>query len=725
MGRGVRWGIVWTIFRREVRDQLRDRRTLFMVFVLPLLLYPIMGIGVIQLSAAFEQKPRRVVVVGAEHLPPAPPLLNRAKDGFDPSLFGRPKDAERLVVILEKAETPWLRPGAVREGIRGGLADAVVTIPPDIARQIAAVGSAPLPILYDSTDEPSQVTYLRVREVLERWRDQIVQARLARDQKPPGYTEPVEVAAEDVAPAGEAGGSMWARLFPFLLVLMALTGAFYPAVDLCAGEKERGTMETLLISPASRTEIVLGKFFTVMMASIMTALLNLVSMGLTGVQLAAQVANLGPKAGGKMTAILAPPHPSSYFWMMLLLIPLAGFFSALCVALATLARSMKEGQYYMTPMYLVSLPLILVTLAPEITLDLFYSLVPITGPSLLLKALILGEYGTARKFFLPVILPTLVYAWIALRWAVDLFKREDVVFREAEVFDLRLWLRHLVRDKEPRPGGGAAIFGFALMLSLAWFSMQSLATRTSPLQGMMIGHLLFILGPPAALACLLTSDPMGTLRLRPPRGRDVALAVGLALGLNPMVRELAFHVGRLFPASQAIQGQLAEMAKHVPNLGVALLVFALVPAITEELAFRGFILSGLERTYPARSAIVLSALLFGFLHVLLSLFQQLFGATLLGLVLGLLAVKTRSLWPGVAFHFVNNALGVLTLEAATHPTLATASAWLFRDRAEGLYRWPVVLGTAAVALALLVALGQKGSAAGKPEADPLSDRGLS
>ena len=83
--------------------------------------------------------------------------------------------------------------------------------------------------------------------------------------------------------------NVWAKLFPFLLVMMSLTGAFYPAIDLCAGEKERGTMETLLISPASRAEIVLGKFFTVVLASMMSALLNIVSMGLTGVQLARQV----------------------------------------------------------------------------------------------------------------------------------------------------------------------------------------------------------------------------------------------------------------------------------------------------------------------------------------------------------------------------------------------------------------------------------------------------
>ena len=110
--------------------------------------------------------------------------------------------------------------------------------------------------------------------------------RLKRDQKTESYTEPIRVKAEDVATAREVGGSVWARLFPFLLVMMSLTGAFYPAVDICAGEKERGTMETLLISPASRTEIVAGKFLTVMLASVMTAMLNLVSMGLTGLQMA-------------------------------------------------------------------------------------------------------------------------------------------------------------------------------------------------------------------------------------------------------------------------------------------------------------------------------------------------------------------------------------------------------------------------------------------------------
>src|SRR5204862_4986456 len=133
---------------------------------------------------------------------------------------------------------------------------------------------------------------LRLKEVLARWKEAVVTNRREHDKLPPSYTDPFQIKADDAASASEQGVNVWARLFPFLLVMMSLTGAFYPAIDLCAGEKERGTMETLLISPASRSEIVLGKFLTVVLASVMTALLNLVSMGLTGIQMAHRVGTL-------------------------------------------------------------------------------------------------------------------------------------------------------------------------------------------------------------------------------------------------------------------------------------------------------------------------------------------------------------------------------------------------------------------------------------------------
>jgi sodium transport system permease protein len=605
----MRWPNVALIFGREVRDQLRDRRTLFMIFVLPILLYPMLGIGIIQFTAALEERPRVVVLVGAEHLPRTPRLLNPAGNGFNPGLFDKPAEAERLVVHQEPETGPWGDPIRREQAIRRGLASAVVIIPGDLPQQLQREGDVRITIRYNSVDEPSQITYLRLKDVLDRWKDSIVAGRLRRDRKTESYTEPIRVKAEDVATAREVGGTVWSRLFPFLLVMMSLTGAFYPAVDLCAGEKERGTMETLLISPASRSEIVLGKFLTVVLASVMTALLNLVSMGLTGIQMAHRVGTLAATPGRRATAsILAPPTLQATVWMVLLLIPLAAFFSAVCLALAVLARSMKEGQYYMTPLYLISLPLVFLTLAPGIELNLFYSLVPITGVALLLRALILGNYDVAFRYFLPVLVPTLLYAAVALRWAIDQFQREDVLFREAERFSLGAWLRHLFRDREPMPTGGQATLCFALILTASWFLMQYLAMReqTPTLASVAAGQFLIAI-PPVFMALVLTSAPARTLRIRWPRPRYLGLAVVLALALNPLVNELRPIVEWLFPISTTLKAAFRQLMGQAASLGTAVVAFALIPAVCEELAFRGFILSGLEREHRTRSAILLSA----------------------------------------------------------------------------------------------------------------------
>ncbi len=734
------WSNVLIIFRREVRDQVRDRRTLFMIFVLPVLLYPILGIGAAKLSEVFREETRTVIVAGAEHLPefnfrpaaPAllagvgvvgadfalgpPPLLNPTGDGFNSALFEMPADSARLRVEPQRSDSIWSNPDARRAGLRSGKADAVILIPPDLGARLSELGRVEIPIAYDSADEKSQITFLRVDRVVQRWKELIVENRREAEGKPEGYTEPVKTEAEDVATLAESGATVWAKIFPFLLVMMSLTGAFYPAVDLCAGEKERGTMETLLISPASRSEIVVGKFFTVMVFSISTALLNLASMGLTAWQLSAQFgAHAGalPAAGrsGAIANLLAPPSPASAAWMILLLVPLAGFFSAVCLSLAVMARSMKEGQYYMTPLYLVALPLIFVTLMPGIKLDLFTSLIPITGVSLLLKSLMLGDYGVARMYFLAVMVPIVVYGLIALRWAIDQFRRESVLFRESERFDLAGWLRHLWRDKMPTPGPGQALVGFVLMLVATWAFMPFLGPSLWSMVAFQVGVIFLI---PVLMATLLTSDPIRTLRLRWPAWQFLALGITLALALNPLVNELKAWVEYLFPTPEAVKHMLAQLEERLSglDLGTAILILAVAPAVCEEFAFRGFLLSGLEYGRRTGSAIVLSAFLFGFMHVLLSLFQQLFNATLLGLVLGLLAVRSRSLLPGIVFHFINNAMALVTGMLITDPRFAGLAAALYRDRSQGLYHgyW-VALGAIASGV-LLIALLQ--APRGKP-----------
>jgi sodium transport system permease protein len=703
----MRWSNVLFIFRHEVRDQVRDRRTLFMIFVMPILLYPILGISVTQFSSFLEEKPLVVLIVGAEYLPESPPLLSPTGNRFNPALFDSAADAQRLVVRREPASSPIRDPQASEQAIRDGRAQAILVITRDMTEQLSGEKEIDIPIRYNSVDDSSKNTQLRLAEVLSRWRRTIVAARLKRDQKTQSYAEPIHLESQDVATRREVGGSTWSLIFPFLLVMMSLTGAFYPAIDLCAGEKERGTMETLLISPASRAEIVLGKFLTVMLASVVSALLNLLAMGLTGLQLARYVGALSGEAGHRAAGlVLAPPTLQAAFWMVVLLIPLAAFFSAVCLSLAVLARSMKEGQYYMTPLYLVCMPLIFLTLMPGIELNLFYSLVPLTGVALLLRALILENYHVAARYFLPVLLPILVCAAVALRWAIDQFQREEVLFREAEHFHLFSWFRHLFRDREPTPTGGQATLCFALILTCSWFLMQFLIGQASLTVTALLAGQLIILIPPVLMAVLLTSAPRQTLRLTWPDPRYFALAVVLVVVLNPLVNELRPLVESLFPIPSLIKVTLGQMMAKMPGLAVSILVFALVPAICEEFAFRGFILSGLERERRTRSAILLAALLFGFLHVLLSLFQQLFNATLLGVVLGVLAVRSRSILPGIVFHFLNNTLGVILGSVVTDPRVRPIVPWIYRNPAEGLYHVQWIVASAVLSGLLLYYLWQ-------------------
>jgi sodium transport system permease protein len=718
----MRWSNVRLIFRKEVRDQLRDRRTLFMILVLPVLLYPIMGFGIAQLSVLFEQKPRTVVLVGEQNLPEEPPLVNAERNGFDMANFepATEEEAGKLKVKFASPRRQWEDPKLRKALMRAEGGDAVVLIPKNVRSQLESGRAADMPIVYDSADESSQITYLRVKNVLDRWSKRILARMLAAERKSPEFAEPVAADPMDVATESESSGSIWAKLFPFLLVLMSLTGAFYPAIDLCAGEKERGTMETLLISPASRTEIVMGKFFTVMLASIATALLNLASMAVTGFQLARQIGGMGAEISERMSTVIRPPTFASGCWMFLILIPLSAFFSALCLSLAVLARSMKEGQYYMTPLYIAALPLIFATLIPGIDLNLFTSLLPITGVSLLLRSLMQRDYDAAWQFFLPVLLPTLVYGALALRWAVDQFQREEVLFRDAERFDLASWLRHLIRDREPTPSAAQALLCFAIMICAAWFLMSTTAGRPSSVQ-LVIGQVAFILAPPLLMAVLLTTSPMRTLRLAPPNSKYLLMAFAFALAVNPVVAELRRVIEQLFPISESLRVMMTKMFTGLGGggLGMTFLLLAVVPAICEEFAFRGYILSGFQRDYRPWTCILLQAFLFGLLHVLLSLFHQFFNSMLLGIILGLLAIKTRSIWPGILFHMTNNGLAVVLSHVAEGKLGSQLVGWIYRKPSEGLYHVPLIVVGAVVSASMIVALARTANASKKTSQQPI------
>jgi sodium transport system permease protein len=720
----MNWTTILLIFQREVRDQLRDRRMLFMMFVLPLLLYPLMGLSFLQLAQFLQEHPARVLIVGNPVLPDYPALLEQDEKGR--ALFAQEwlKEASHKApfavtpntqreFLAKAANTPDLpemptpeEQTAIDEAIKQHakeLVDAeqievVLVFPPDFAQQLQdfqawllahkrgenpGVKAPPLPSprIYGNTAKAkSQLAQLRVYEVLNRWQTAIGQKHLNDSMVPIDVLRPLEIEAVELAGEQQKEAANWSKILPMMLILWALTGAFYPAIDLCAGEKERGTLETLLCSPAEREEIVTGKMLTVMLFSLLTSLFNLISVGATGLFVMGQ---LGDAQG---LSKLGMPPAASLAWMALALIPVSILFSALCVALASYARSNKEGQYYLMPLMMTVLPLVLLPMNPAMDLTLGNALIPISGLMLLLRSLLEGEYARILPYLVPVLLVTATCCWIAVRWAVDQFNREDVLFRESERFDLRLWLRHLFLDKKETPSIGMALACVILMFIAKFFLEPVFATRLSPATlgtvpyfaaMVLCTQLLIMFLPAVVMALVFTTKPLKTLLLLPTRPLAVLLAVVLAVVLHPTSFVLGEMLQHLYPVSTQMQELLKGFEstyKQVP-LWLAITLIAVVPAICEELAFRGFILSGLRHWGSRRRAIILSAVFFGFLHGML---QQSLNAVILGLVLGYIAVKANSLWPCIAFHLTNNALKLLHGEFATVEKAPDWFAWMLQ-----------------------------------------------
>ena len=667
----MRWSNIWLIFQREVRDQLRDRRTLFTIAILPVLLYPLIGTCFLQVSQFMQEHPTKVKVIGAEALPESPALV---ADGRFSEQFCTEAEAKLLELSFEEDPSEPLSPGALRsqaeEAIRSGEYGAIVYFPPDFGKRLTQFRNAqpngntaggdaaiPQPIIYSNVaKDQSRIANERVGRVLQKWREASVAQQLVASKIPPAVTQPFSVAAADVSDDGSRRAAIWSKVLPFIVLIWALTGAFYPAVDLCAGEKERGTLETLLSSPAQRGEIVWGKLLTVMVFSAATSLLNLISMGATGTFIIKQMASMG------QAAQFGPPPLNAILWLMLALIPIAALFSATALAIAAFARSTKEGQYYLMPLLLICLPLIILPVLPTAKLGWGTSLIPITGLMLLLRTCIEGQYLDALRFCIPVIAMTSICCLLAIRWAIDQFNNESVLFRESERWGLGLWLRKVFRERGETPTIGIAILCGVVLLLLRFFanfvvkppqSWNDVAITAA------ITQLGLIAGPGVILAMMLTRNPIKTLGLNKPKGISLPVVILLAACLQPAFHYLTMGISSLYPVNSETQASLLQFQDLFASapLWSLLLVMAVAPAVCEELVFRGFILSGLRHMGHKWLAILVASAFFGITHGIL---QQSINAFVVGVLIGYLAVQTGSIIPCILFHLTHNSLAMLT-----------------------------------------------------------------
>jgi sodium transport system permease protein len=302
---------------------------------------------------------------------------------------------------------------------------AAVEIPEGFEAKLAAGESSTVKIYMYEGELKSGFGADRLQRFFRELRDRSIRERLEARQLPESLLRPFDIEQKNVAPPEKVGGAILGGMVPYFVILLCLTGAMYPAMDLTAGEKERGTMETILCSPVSRTHLVLGKFLMVLTASIATAVLAIASMAVSfgaGKQLL-----LGVTHGATDAALQITITGKAVVSIFFVVLPLAVFFSAALLALSLFAKSFKEAQSYISPLMIVVVLPAVAALLPGVELSPALALVPVLNTSLVSKEIITGTYHW--NLIALIFLSSSVYAGAALAVAVKLFQREDVLFR--------------------------------------------------------------------------------------------------------------------------------------------------------------------------------------------------------------------------------------------------------------------------------------------------------
>ena len=406
---------IFTVYLKELKDTLRDRRSLMSMIIIPTFVMPALTFGVGKIAAGVVSKAREetpaVMIVGGDDSPGVAAALRQ-----DKKLKVVPTTADwKQQISDKKVRAAVLIPAGFEAGLKAGAADPVV--------------------IYNYDGElKSGFAVSELEKFFRDLRDRTVTARLAERALPATLVKPFDLRRENVAAPEKVGGNLLGGIVPYLIIILCFTGAMYPAMHLTAGEKERGTMETLLCSPVARVDLVLGKFLMVLTGSLSAMLLSLTSMGLSamaagmmfggggGAKLAA--AAMQAKAAGTAMPMIDPVGLLGVVGMVL---PVAVLFSAVIFTVALFAKSYKEAQSYVAPMvFLIIMPAV-VGMLPGIDLNARLALVPILNLSLVCKEMLSGIWHW--NYIALIFGSSCVYAAVALTLAVKMFNREDVIFR--------------------------------------------------------------------------------------------------------------------------------------------------------------------------------------------------------------------------------------------------------------------------------------------------------
>ena len=399
------------VYFKELKDILRDRRTVLSMILFPILLIPVMSVGMAKFmhSRIEKIKTERSTVVWISDIE-SDILLEKvsAIDGI--SVLSDPIDSTLAIEMLREKDI-----------------DAVVVIPHGFYSTLdqylsgdSGIKPSDVGLYSDETRQKSQFAANKVSNVIVQYRTELVADQMNERGLPPGLVKPFLVMTWNIASAEDMGRFLAGSILPYIVILMALTGAMYPAIDLTAGEKERGTLETLLVSGVSRLDIVIGKFLTVFTASIVTASLAVGSMAATG----AGLVGIMPEISDKLNFSI---EPLGVVLMIIAMIPLGAIFSSLLMTLSLFAKSYKEAQSYISPLMIIVIIPAMASIMPDTELSREAALIPVLNVSVMMKDALVGSFDPVS--IISTMAVNLILAAGGLFLVLKMFQRESVLFR--------------------------------------------------------------------------------------------------------------------------------------------------------------------------------------------------------------------------------------------------------------------------------------------------------
>ena len=658
----MRTKMIRTLVKKEMLDVFRDKKTVIMMLLVPVILYPLIFVGVLQLmsfiSSSMETQNYRIAVDAKDEDVFLHKLLEKAKASAEPegtddaaeagekisaehfteddrngSEPDDPQDLYEITVVDTASFTDYetaLNEEIIDVYVSGRMQDG--TMQYDVYYLSSVTNSAYAADIVTETfdDLKEEMTRQKIRE-----------AGLDIHK----ILEPVAYEKRDTASSEQSLGSVMGSVLPFMLIISLLMGTMYPAIDTTAGERERGTLETILTLPVTNRQLIVSKFITVAVIGMISALLNILSMGgiaLYMYEIMDMQTDMGSFEIGKFVpAILV---------CMLAIFAFSLFISAITMCVTSFAKSYKEANNYITPLMLVVMFTGYIGFIPNIELTQSMAMMPVANICLLIKNMLAFKVDYAA--IAVVLISNVAYAVIAILFLSKIYDSEAILFSEQKG-SLQLFEKRSNLQRGGVPTVSDVWFIVALTILLVLYAGSLLQLRFG-LAGL-FGTQMILLFTPLAIVVYTKRDIRRTYGFAGTKVTGFIGATFLVTGFFPLNIVLASGLMKLFPTSTeyvetAFSGIMGD------NVFAALFVIALAPAVCEEMLFRGLILHALKARYRAVSAIVITAALFGAYHMSLVKFIP---TGLLGLLLCYVVWRTGSIYPAMLMHFLNNAYSVV------------------------------------------------------------------